>query len=449
MSKTILIVDDDKKIAGLLEFHLQKRGYETVCAYNGQEALERAAQISPALVLLDIRLPDIQGTEVLKTLHEKHPGTHVIMISAHADVKVAVESMKSGAYDFVEKPIAWPELDAKVDHVFERFRLEEEIQTLRKQLGNRSDGKALIGKSPAMKRVFELIDIAANGDVDTLILGESGTGKELVARAIHSRSPRKDRPFIAVNCGAIPEPLLETELFGHEKGSFTGAIARKIGKFEQAEGGTIFLDEMGDLPKALQVKLLRVLQEREIERVGGTKPIPINVRFISATHGDLNQLVSDGKFREDLFFRINIFPIRIPSLRERKEDIPALWLHFASQREGEPLRMEPSALEHLVNYSWPGNVRELANAVERLLLLKGQDSVVTEKDILALNLSAPFAKNKSAAASDLLPQRPSKIDRALLDQTLQKCSGNVSQACRRLGISRDTYYRKMKQLSPA
>ena len=369
-NKTVLIVDDDKKIANLIDFHLKKQGYSTSCAYRGQEALEYVKQHQPLLVMLDIRLPDMSGVEVLKEIHKDYPETHVIMISAHADVKVAVDCMKLGAYDFIEKPLAFPGLDAKVKHIFNQHHLAEEVSMLKKELGEKYKFKTMIGKSPAMKRVFGSIDLAAKSDVSVLIEGESGTGKELVARAIHFNGLQRQGPFLAVNCAAIPENLLESELFGHEKGSFTGALTRRIGKFEQAQGGTLFLDEIGDLPASLQVKLLRVLQEREIERVGGASPIPIHVRFIVATNQELKKLVQEGKFRDDLYFRVNVFPILIPPLRERKEDIPELLKYFLQKQKKKPsYRIEADALNALMDHDWPGNIRELENFVERLLLV--------------------------------------------------------------------------------
>ena len=451
MSKTILIVDDDKKIANLIDFRLKKQDYSTHCVYSGQEALEYIQHHRPPLVMLDIRLPGISGVETLTEICKNYPEIHVIMISAHADVKVAVDCMKLGAYDFIEKPIAFPELDAKIKHIFKEFHLTEEVSMLRRELGEKYKFKSMIGKSPEIKKVFDAIDTVSKSDVNVLIEGESGTGKELVARAIHFNGLQKRGPFVAVNCAAIPENLLESELFGHEKGSFTGAIARRIGKFEQADGGTLFLDEIGDLPASMQVKLLRVLQEKEIERVGGSSSVTIQVRFIMATNRDLKKLIAEEKFREDLYFRINVFPIRIPPLRERKDDIPELLQYFfqkCSADKPSPA-IDPDALTMLMDYKWPGNIRELENFVERLMLIKIDAKKITRKEILAL--IRDFGQESQSGKEVFDWKNKEKIlgdtERSLLEKALDDSQGNVSKACKLLQISRDTFYRKMKKYS--
>ncbi len=451
MTKTVLIVDDDKRIANLIDFHLKKQGYETACIYKGREAPPYVRTHKPALVLLDIRLPDTNGVDTLMELKKLAPETPVIMISAHGDVKLAVECMKLGAYDFVEKPLAWAEIDAKIRHVFEQFRLREEISHLKRELGEKYKFKSILGKSPQMKKVFHSLDLAAQSNLNVLIEGESGTGKELIARAIHFNGPTKSGPFIAVNCGAIPEPLLESELFGHEKGAFTGAGERKIGKFEQAHGGTIFLDEIGDLPSTLQVKLLRVIQEREIERLGATGSVPIQVRFIAATHQDLKKMVQAGRFREDLYFRVNVFPIRIPPLRERTEDIPELLAHFARRQTNagrNAIQFSAGALKKIMNYSWPGNVRELENFIDRLLLVTKTNPVINEEDI-DLSETEPAAPSPAGQiSSDNRPFRAvDDAERGLLEHALREANGNVSRASKILQVSRDTFYRKMKKYS--
>jgi len=448
MNKTIAIVDDDKKIAGLIDFRLKRQGYETHCLYRGLDAVKYIREHQPVLVMLDIRLPDISGMEILKQLRETNVSSHFIMISAHADIKLAVECMKLGAYDFIEKPLTLPELDAKVKHVFDQFKLIEEVTMLKRELGEKYKYKSLVGKGVAMQKVFECIDIAGKNAVDVLIDGESGTGKELVARAIHFNDPEKAGPFVAVNCGAIPDNLLESELFGYEKGAFSGASQQKTGKFELAHGGTIFLDEIGELPLPLQVKLLRVLQEREIERVGGAQPIPIKVRFIFATNRNLKKHVSDGAFREDLYFRMNVFPIRVPPLRDRKDDIPELLQYFIGkhQHRGQAaLTIESGALKRMMEYRWPGNIRELENFVERLFLIKGAGSVVSAGD---LDFFESFYEEEVPAGMPNWGDKDKVIgdtEKFLLKNALKEAGGNVSKASKILQISRDTFYRKMKK----
>ena len=453
MNKKILIVDDDKKIARLIEFRLQKQGYQTLCAFSGEAAFEQIKKDKPALIFLDIRLPDGNGVEILKQVRQESPSTHVIMISAHADVRIAVECIKNGAYDFIEKPIELAELDNKVKHLFKALRLEEELSFLRRELGESYKNKTIVGQSACMTKVFQRVEIAAKSDVSVLIEGESGTGKELVARAIHLNSSVKDKPFVGINCAAIPQNLLEDELFGHEKGAFTGATSQKLGKFEQAQGGTLFLDEMGELPIALQVKLLRVLQEREIDRVGGSSPVPVNVRIIAATNKNLKEMVQAGSFREDLYFRINVFPVVIPPLRERMGDIPELVAYFSKKQGTHPTvpTIQPTALKKLADYHWPGNIRELENFVERVLLVKGREAhlTITEDD---LELLDAFHHHKDTVIDKRILE-PKEIlgetEKKLLEEALVETHGNVTKASKRLQMSRDTFYRKMKKYSIA
>ncbi len=453
MNKTILVVDDDPKIAKLIEFRLQKQGHAVQIASSAREALDHVRAHHPLLVMLDIRLPDKNGVDVLKEILKINPEAHVIMISAHADVTIAVDCMKFGAYDFIEKPLAFPELDAKVKHLFKQFALEEEVSQLRQELGEKYKLKSIVGKSAAMQKIMSSIEVAAKSDANVFIEGESGTGKELVARAVHFNGLRKNGPFVAINCAAIPETLLESELFGHEKGSFTGALTRRIGKFEQAEGGTLFLDEIGDLSASIQVKLLRVLQEREIERIGGGVSIPIHVRFIMATNKDLKRMVQDEKFREDLYFRINVFPIDVPPLRERKDDIPELLKYFIqrySRNKKSNVTIEPEALKAFMNYSWPGNIRELENFVERWMLVRKEGAALTRADADLL------IERKNSSDPDLSQdpltwksknQVVESTEKALLENALRQSGGNVSKASLLLNISRDTFYRKMKKYS--
>ncbi len=456
MNKNVLIVDDNREIGRLIGARLKKQGYLPSAVEDGRSAINWIGQNEPALIMLDVRLPDIHGVEVLREILKKRPKVYVIMISAHADVRVAVECIKLGAFDFLEKPFEFPTFDAKVKQVFRQLTLEEEVASLKKELGASYKDKSLVGKSEAMKKVFQAIDLAAKSDINVLIEGESGTGKELVARAIHFNGPKKQAPFVAVNCGAIPENLLESELFGHEKGSFTGAVARRIGKFEQAQGGTLFLDEIGDLPASLQVKLLRVLQEREIERVGGEGLIPIHVRFIVATHRDLKKLVEEEKFREDLYFRINVFPIRIPPLRERKDDIPELLRYFLQKNHPKEysVTVDPDALKLLMNYPWPGNIRELENFVERLLLVKKDRRNIASEDVRSLLEDREKRPSQEAVASSSAGvnwQDKEKVmgntEKAIFENALKEAGGNISKASKLISVSRDTFYRKMKKYS--
>lgn len=446
MNRSVLIVDDDKDITDVITARLKKQGYDTHSVSDGESALEWVQSYKPALVLLDVRLPGISGTEVLRGILGSRPETYIVMMSSQSEIKIAVECIKIGAYDFFEKGCDFSIFDTKVKQVFGQIFPDEDA-SLKKDLGTAYKNKSIIGTSPAMKNVFEAIDIASASDANVLIQGESGTGKELVARAIHAQSAQKDQPFVALNCAAIPENLLESELFGHEKGAFTGAAARKIGKFEQANGGTIFLDEIGDLPLSLQVKLLRVFQEREIERVGGTQAIAIQVRLITATHRDLKQMVSEAEFREDLYYRINVFPIQVPPLRERKEDIPELFNYFANlNRKGQPvIEIDEQALKKMTDYSWPGNIRELENFIERLILRLGKRKIITVKDIQGLD-------SPSAAPASLETQEPQdrmellkETEKNILEKALADAGGNVTKASELVRMSRDSFYRKIKK----
>ncbi len=448
MNKSILIVDDDKDITDVLTTRLRKQGYSVSAAADGESAVEWVHIHAPALVLLDVRLPGISGTEVLRSILNVRPETYVVMISAQSDIKIAVECIKIGAYDFFEKPCDFSVFDSKVKQVFHQI-FPEETNGVKRDLGAAYKYKSLVGSGKAMKRVFEAIDIAAKSDTNVLIQGESGTGKELVARAIHAQSAQKDKPFVALNCAAIPENLLESELFGHEKGAFTGAAARKIGKFEQANGGTIFLDEIGDLPLSLQVKLLRVFQEREIERVGGLQAIPIQVRLLTATHRDLKKIVSEGQFREDLYYRINVFPILVPPLRDRKEDIPELFNYFVNERrKGQPVvEIDEQTMLKLTEYNWPGNIRELENFVERMLLHMGNRKHITIKDIQGLDSAGPRSEENgsSETASDDRMDLLKETEKGILEKALADAGGNVTKASELVRMSRDSFYRKIKK----
>jgi len=437
--KKILIVEDDKAISELMDLTLSDEGYETERAFNGSDAISAFKKTPAQLVVLDINLPDCSGLDVLRTFRKASVDVKAIIVTAHATVKLAVDSMKLGAYDFIEKPFTMEDFSAKVKGVFVQADSASIRDADRAALPIDKKFASLLRNSRKTESLIQKIQVASKGAVTVLLTGESGTGKEIAARYIHFRRQR-EKPFVAVNCGAIPENLLETELFGHEKGAFTGAVVRKIGKFELAGDGTIFLDEIGDLSPLMQVKLLRALQEHEVERVGGGMPIRIYAKFISATNRDLKQLVKEGRFREDLFYRLNVFPIELPPLRKRREDVPNLLNYFIETRI-EPSRhveFTKRALEKLIQWDWPGNLRELENLAERALLFAGERDLIKEDDIDALQNFASTTSPDSA-------QSLGDAEKQVLESAIQRFKGNVSEACRFLKISRDTFYRKAKK----
>ena len=383
----VLIVDDERGMREFLTIMLQKEEYKVTSAGSGKEALEYIAQQTYDIVITDIRMPQITGLDVLKAVKESSPETTVIVITAYASTETAVEAMKQGAYDYITKPFKIEEIRLIVRNALERRRLREENLLLKRKIQEWTTAGyigGIVGKSQAIVRVIELIIKVADSPSNVLITGESGTGKELVARAAHNYSHRKDHPFVAINCSAIPEGLFESELFGHIKGAFTGAIAHKEGVFEAANGGTIFLDEIGDVPQSLQVKLLRILEEKSFKRVGGTQEIKVDVRIIAATNRDLKKAVAEGNFREDLFYRLDVIPIEMPALRERKEDIPLLVGHFLSKYSrlvGREVKgVSPEAMQRMSNHPWKGNIRELENFIERAVTL-GSGSILELKTI--------------------------------------------------------------------
>jgi two-component system response regulator PilR (NtrC family) len=380
----ILVVDDEKSMCEFLEIMLKKDGYDVTSTTNGEKALELIDNNLYSMVLTDVKMPGVNGFEVLRKTKEVSPDTVVIMITAYGSPEGAVTAIKEGAYDYITKPFRVEEVKLTIKKSLERSNLIRENIRLRQEVEERYKFWNLIGKSPKMQRVYELVEKVSQTKANVLITGESGTGKELVAKAVHYNSARKDQSFVTLNCGAIPENLLESELFGHMKGSFTGAIANKRGLLEMAEGGTLFMDEIGELPLPLQVKLLRVIQEREFKRVGGTDDIKVDVRIISASNQDLQRKVAQAGFREDLFYRLNVIQIKLPPLRERKEDIPLLTNHFIrkySADTGKKIEeISPEALELLLNYDFAGNVRELENIIERSLTLETSE-IITERHI--------------------------------------------------------------------
>ncbi|AET66269.1 response regulator with CheY-like receiver, AAA-type ATPase, and DNA-binding domains [Desulfosporosinus orientis DSM 765] len=433
--RKILIADDEANMRWVLERALTKAGYEVETAEDGQLALERAAAEHPDLILLDLKMPKLDGMRVLKTLKELFPELLIVMMTAHGSTSTAVEAMKAGAHDYLLKPFDIEELLITVDKALQVESLREQVDYLKGEIQN--DGWQLVGKSEEMLAVKQLVERVALTPATVLVQGESGTGKEMVAHAVHTLSPRAKGPFIRVNCAALTETLLESELFGHEKGAFTGAHARKIGRFELADTGTLFLDEISELSFNVQAKLLRVLQERTFERVGGEKTIKVDVRIIAATNRNLLAEVEDGRFRADLYYRLNVFPIAIPPLRERREDIPCLVEHFLEKLRnyGQIKTLSPIVLTQLMAYDWPGNVRELENVIERMVIVS-QGKEIGEEGLAVFNSSA--REEKKPALFLLPPEGISleEIEKSFLRQAMEQTKGNQTQAAKRLGLSR-------------
>jgi len=442
----ILVIDDDIKMLELLEKVLLRKGYTVETASKPKEALEKFEANGFDIVVTDINMPEINGLEILRQIKSVSPNTIVIMITAFATVSSAVESMKLGAYDYIIKPFNMEEFVLIIQRAAEQIALKKEVEFLRREIQQRYSFGNIIGKSPQMQKVFQLIKQVANTNSNVIIYGKSGTGKELVARAIHYNSPRKDKPFIAVNCSAIPESLLESELFGHEKGAFTGAISSRKGLFEEANGGTIFLDEIGDMSLAMQAKLLRVLEEKEIRAVGSDKPKKVDVRVIAATHKNLEKAVKEGTFREDLFYRLNVIPIYLPELRERVEDIPLLVEYFLkkyNEEAGRNVRISREALACMMKYSWPGNVRELENLIERLVVLSTGDEIRVEdlpEHIRACKAEDIFEELTLGEKITL-----EELEKRYILKVLQETGWHKSNAAKILGIDRRTLYRKIEE----
>ncbi|HEY3309517.1 MAG TPA: sigma-54 dependent transcriptional regulator [Desulfuromonadaceae bacterium] len=447
MKSKILIIDDDASLRRVLEYNLQQAGYDVIAAASGEEGLSLFAEEKPALVITDMKMPGISGLEVLAGIKESSPETLVIIITAFGTVDVAVEAMKVGAYDYITKPFNRDELRLTVSKALQFNGLAEENRRLKDELTDRSDFHTLIGSSSGMEKVFQVVRKVADSDASVLITGESGTGKELVARSIHALSGRKSAPFVAINCAAIPRDLLESELFGHVKGAFTGAIKDKTGKFSLADGGTIFLDEVGELPLELQPKLLRALQERLVERVGGTSSQKIDVRVVAATNLDIDKALAEGTFREDLYYRLAVIPIQLPPLRERREDIPLLLRHFSIKHGAAKVSFDKSALAELTRYGWPGNVRELENTVERLLIMRDKDSITSNdlpEKIRQLQVTAPA----SGAKIINLPDEGyslEQLEREVVVEALARNHWNQTAAARFLRIPRHTLIYRMEK----
>ncbi|MBN2496078.1 MAG: sigma-54-dependent Fis family transcriptional regulator [Deltaproteobacteria bacterium] len=449
---TVLIIDDEQNILVTLARALQLEGYRTEVAGSGKLGLEKAESLDVDLVMLDVMLPDIDGIEVLQKLRSGERDLPVVMMSGHATVEIAVRAVQLGAADFLEKPLSSDKVLVTVANALKLRRLTAENRDLRTLAGLSS---RMLGSSAAMREVWEQIDLVAPSNGRVLITGENGTGKELVARAIHDRSDRRQGPFIKLNCAAVPAELIESELFGHEKGSFTGAHQMRRGKFELADGGTLFLDEVGDMPLAMQAKLLRVLQEGELERVGSCETLRVDARVISATNQDLEAAISSDRFRRDLYYRLNVVPIHLPPLRERKEDLPELaefFLHLACQQNKRREKsFAPGAIEALAEHDYPGNVRELKNSVERLAIMV-PDEVVGPADVRRVLHWGQAAPDRDSSAdrfydrSRSLREMVTEAERACIQLALRDCDGHVTNAARQLQLERSHLYKKMKSL---
>jgi len=446
----VLVVDDEQRQRDILQMILEAEGYATTAAGNGRQALQAAQAQAFDVVLTDLKMPDLSGIELLGEILKLQQAPLVILMTAHGTIDSAVDAMRKGAFDYLTKPLEKDELLMVLRRAVERTHLVRENRMLREQLRDRFRLDNIVGAHGSMQDVFRVVHKVAASASTVLIYGESGTGKELVARALHHESERRSRPFYAVNAAALPESILEAELFGHEKGAFTGADMRKVGLFEQASGSTLFLDEVGDLKRDLQVKLLRALQEREIMRVGGTERIRIDVRIVAATNQDLDRAVREGRFREDLYYRLNVIPIALPPLRDRRTDIPLLVEHFVAKYAASPARgVSEEALKTLAAYDWPGNVRELESVVERALLL-GEGDLIVPADLPATVRAGSGAPR---AAMDLdIPDSGINLDeleRSLILKALAKAGGNVSRAARLLGLSRRTLQYRMEKMQDA
>jgi len=439
--KPILIVDNEEKFCKIIHSALELEKFPAEHVLSGEEAIDWLKIHPTDMVISDLKMDGIDGLELLQFIKTEYPHTDVIIMTAFASQKTAIDALKKGAFDYLIKPFEMDELILRIHRIFQQKKLLEENRKLRSQIDKPIFFKTLIGRSDSMTQMYQLIQKGAKSDSTILILGESGTGKELVAETIHENSPRRDAHFIAINCAAVPENLLESELFGYEKGAFTGATHRKIGKLETAEGGTIFLDEIGDMSTPLQAKLLRVLQNKEIFRLGGNERIQIDTRVIAATNRDLLEMVETGAFREDLYYRLNVFPITIPALRERKEDIPELVNHFLKSHN--IVGIEQEALQILMQYDWPGNVRELENIIERAAIMA--DNIITTVDLPTFksDIRSDFYSYKIPEDGFNLDQ----FEKYLIQQALHKAKGNKTKAAEILGITRRRLYSMMKSLN--
>jgi len=435
----ILVVEDDDGLRQITQLQLEREGYEVNTALSGEQAITILEQSLHQLVIVDLHLPGISGMELLKRIRLEYPETAVIVVTAFGTVKTAVEAMKAGAYDYITKPVHPYELRAVIKRATGHQRLLQEVLVLRSALDRKYGFEEIVGTSEALLSALDVAARTAATDATVLISGETGTGKELVAKAIHLRSNRRDRPFITINCGAIPRELLESELFGHVKGSFTGAMTHKKGKVESADGGSVLLDEIGEMPLDLQVRILRLIQEREIEKIGANTPTKVDVRIIAATHRNLATMVKQGTFREDLYYRLLVVPIRLPALRERPGDIEGLVQHFfvkSRAKHGRPdLTMRSELMSHFLQYHWPGNVRELENAIERMVLLT-KGSELTAEDLPEFLYPAGIESEGAGVAGPAEGTSLEAVEKQMILKALRECAGNQTHAARKLGMSR-------------
>ncbi|MEW6296160.1 MAG: sigma-54 dependent transcriptional regulator [Thermodesulfobacteriota bacterium] len=446
MTAHILLVEDEMNMAKMQAKILQRKGYAVETACNGREALRLLDQSAFDVVITDLKMPVMDGMQLLRAMNAKERGCQVIVLTGHGTIESAVEAMQLGAVDYLTKPCNPDELLIKVDKLLETKRLREEVAQLRREVRAYKRFGELIGQSPAMRQIYTIIGAVKANKSTVLITGESGTGKELVARTIHQKGPWADRPFVAINCGAMSETLLDSQLFGHKRGAFTGAIAEHNGVFQAANGGTLFLDEISEIPLALQVKFLRAIQEREVTPLGSSKPVKVDVRLIAASNRNLEEEVKKGTFRDDLFYRLNVVPIHLPPLRERREDIPLLIEHFiatfSTEYKVEPKKISADALEKLVSYSWPGNIRELQNVIERVFALS-QSNEITLAD-----LPGPIAGFEVKPVDfEEMAELPTleDMERSLIRAALRKSRGNKNEAARILAIDRQRLYRKIEK----
>jgi two-component system response regulator AtoC len=447
MGKRVLIVDDEKNMRWVLGQALSAEGFDVAEAVDGQSALDSVAEQEPDIMVLDHRMPAPDGMEVLRKLRAKGLMFPIIMLTAHGNVATAVEAMKAGANEYLTKPFDLEELKLAIDKALQYSGLAAEVERLRSELDAQYDVEGIVASDPGMLGVLETVAKVAPTLATVMIYGESGTGKELIARALHNLSERANKPFVTVSAGALPETLLESELFGYEKGAFTGAMTPKPGRFEMANGGTLFLDEIGDISPATQVKLLRVLQERRFERLGGTRSIEVDVRVVAATNRDIQQLIADGEFREDLFYRLNVVPISLPPLRQRAGDIPLLVAHFLEKFNAGSKHLTPSAMEALVRYPWPGNIRELENTIERIVILSHGDEI--DLSDLPAEVRAGVSPIDRPARGFSLPEDGVDLEEVELDlvrQALDRSGGSVPKAAKLLGLTAKTLEARMQRL---